>query len=401
MKPLRVLCVCGGFGFPIGTASSQRILLMGKALVENGVLFHVLHVGPSACPSNTDAQGNREGVTWEYLSPTVNRPSGRWVRALFFLWGAVLLPFWLFHLRKDSFAYIYYQGCLLDWWSLLICRVLRIPVAQECCEWWPGTDTPSDNRFTRWMYEKIMFRWSKGALPISQLIEDRICKLSRHGYPQLRVPVLIDVQEVHREVGQLPVTLGTDQVYFFWCGMIDGYMRDPAFIIEAFGLLATAGQRPRLVLSGPYSSRSREALDNVAKKVGVNPDQLILTGFVTDVELNRLATHARGLILPMWEDDRSKTRFPTKLGLYTAAGRPIISCAIGEIPKFLKDNVNALFFPPGDVMALSVRLHQLLIDPELSNKLGGSVQKDVAPQFDYRTHGPRLAAWCQSIEQKI
>jgi glycosyltransferase involved in cell wall biosynthesis len=393
----KVVCICGGFGFPVGTASTNRILLMGKALAAAGVPLHVLHLGPSACYANTEPCGNCDGVSWEYLSPSVKRPAGRWLRLLYFLWGGLLLPLRLFQFRKKAWAYIYYQGCLLGFWALLWCRLLRLPAVQECCEWWPGTGTSADNRFARWIYEKIMFRWSAGALPISQLIEERLCKLSRPGYPQLRVPVLVDAQEVRAEDEQAPSTLGTDQPYFLWCGMVDGYMRDPKLLVAALGCLAAQGQRPRLVLCGPCSASSREELTVAARGAGLDAAQVVIAGFVSDIELNRLATHAAGLLLPMWDDDRSRTRFPTKLGLYAAAGRPIVSCAVGEIAQFLENNVNALFFPPGDARALAERLRRLLTEPELSERLGATVRRNIAPQFDYRTHGPRLATWYRAL----
>ena len=86
----RVVCVCGGFGFPLGSASSARIVMIGKTLRSAGVDFHVLHCGPSPVPVNTQPAGSYEGITFEYTTG-LKRPEDRLVRLLVYIRAVTVL----------------------------------------------------------------------------------------------------------------------------------------------------------------------------------------------------------------------------------------------------------------------------------------------------------------------
>ncbi|MBN2400391.1 MAG: glycosyltransferase family 4 protein [Candidatus Aminicenantes bacterium] len=392
----RIYCVCGGFGFPVGAASTNRILLMGRALLSAGITFHVWHLGPSSFPENKQKSGEHQGISWDYLSPSVKRPENKWLRMFYFLWGCLVLPFVLMRGRRGTCVYLYYQGDAINLWVLVVCRILGIPVAQECCEWWPGT--PNESRFNRWMYRRIMFRWSDGALPISTLIEKRIREVSRKGYSLLRIPILVDAEKVQQETTRSPYSPGTDQPFIFWCGVVDGYFRDPQFLIRALGAARQKHEvQARLVLAGPCSDAAKNELMREAANSGLEPDQVIITGFIPEDELFRLATHAAAALLPLWDDDRSRSRFPTKLGLYVAAGRPIVTSAIGEIVHYLQDKETALFAAPDDEVGWGDAIDALMKDQVLCVRLGARMEVDVLPRFDYQEVGEELKSFYNQI----
>jgi glycosyltransferase involved in cell wall biosynthesis len=251
------------------------------------------------------------------------------------------------------------------------------------------------------MYQNIMFRWSTGALPISKLIEERIKKLARSDYPVLRIPVLVDADEVGRESNQTPTTPGAVHPYLFWCGMVDGYKRDPLYLISVLGEI---GRRyalwPRLILGGPCSDTARKELLVSASEAGLEQGQVIATGFLPEKELFRLSTHATVALLPLWNDDRSATRFPTKLGLYAAAGRPVVASPIGEISHYLRDRETVLFASAGDVSAWADAIATLMNDPDLCARLVDRMQSDVLPLFEYRSVGPILKEWFDELYWK-
>lgn len=396
---LQILCICAGFGFPTGTASAKRVMLMGRACCFAGVPFRVWHIGPSSHTENTQKKGIQNGVSWEYLSPVVQRPRNILLRALCFFWGCVLLPGKLAGYRKNQCVYLYSQGDLVNFWVLLVCRMLHIPVVQECCEWWPGT--PDETLFKRWMYSNIMFRWSKGALPISTLIEKRIKILARANYSILRVPILVDADETRRERYHPPETSGADQPFLFWCGIVDGYKRDPLFLVSVLKVIKYQySLLPRLILGGPCSDSARKELLTAASVAGLDTSQVIPTGFLPEAELFRLATHTIAALLPLWDDDRSKTRFPTKLGLYAAAGCPVVTSPIGEIPCYLQNGETALFAPPGDEGAWADAIVKIMKDRNLASHLAEKIQVDFLPRVEYRSIGPTLKEWFMELQDQ-
>jgi len=62
-----VICVCSGIGFPHGLAASNRILLIGKALIMSGVDFTVFHIGGSPTDSNSLIKGKYERIKFSNI----------------------------------------------------------------------------------------------------------------------------------------------------------------------------------------------------------------------------------------------------------------------------------------------------------------------------------------------
>ncbi len=54
----------------------------------------------------------------------------------------------------------------------------------------------------------------------------------------------------------------------------------------------------------------------------------------------------------------------------SSAGIPVIASRVGGIPEAVRDGINGLLVPPGDVPALGAAVDQLLRDPELARRLG-------------------------------
>lgn len=394
MEPFAVYCVCSGFGFPFGTASTKRIRLMGKCLVTNGIPFHVWHIGPSSFEENKQTSGEYEGLTFEYLSPSICRPVKRFKRAGYYLWGCIMLIFRLFQSRHQSVVYVYSQGDFINFWVLLLCRMMKIPSVQEACEWWPGT--ADGNLINEWMYRKIMFCLSNGAMPISHEIQERISCLSSPDYPLCRVPVLVNTDEndVQIEDGWSRDIL---RPVLLWCGMVDGYKRDVLFLIDSLAeLTSAAGRNSLLRIVGPCSDDCRTELISYARSKNVSPERLDIVGFVSDAQLRGYCSQADALLMPLWEDDRSSTRFPTKLGQYLAAGRPIVTAPVGEIIHFLNSET-AMFYPPGDTTGFTNSLELLLTDPGLGDRLALRATLEVLPKVDISSNALRISEWFGQI----
>ena len=54
----------------------------------------------------------------------------------------------------------------------------------------------------------------------------------------------------------------------------------------------------------------------------------------------------------------------------SSAGVPVIASRVGGIPEAVRDGINGLLVPPGDVAALGAAIARLLRDPDLARRLG-------------------------------
>lgn len=393
---INVYCVCGGFGFPYGTASTKRIALIGRALTSTGATFQVFHVGPSPFAGNSKKRGWYKGMCFHYLGPSVRWPGSFVVRGLCYALGGLELFFRLLACRKDGVVYCYYQGNGMNLWTLLVCRVLKLPAVQEACEWWPGTE--HETIFSKWMYTRVMFRLSRGAMPISKIIEQRIRSVASPSYKICPVPVLVDTEE---NAGYGPGPLDRmQQPVFVWCGMVDGYKRDVLFLIDALALLRSeAGKQSVLMIIGPCSDSMRSVLLAYADAKHVSRERIDIRGYVTDRELWNNCAKAQALLMPMWGDDRSSSRFPTKFGQYLAAQRPVVTCAVGEVRRFLSDDT-AFLYTPGDLESLAHALERCMGDPAQVENIVRRATVSVLPRLDYRSHGPAINLFFKDLLKK-
>jgi glycosyltransferase involved in cell wall biosynthesis len=130
--------------------------------------------------------------------------------------------------------------------------------------------------------------------------------------------------------------------------------------------------------------------DGVRTAHGV-ADAVIMTGFVDDDQLAALYGSAGGLLLPLFDDDRSRTRMPTKLGGYLASGTPVITCDVGDLTLLLSHQHNAFIGPPDDEEVFAENMCAVLHDPVTARKIGAAGRRVCEAESHYEVHSTRLA----------
>jgi glycosyltransferase involved in cell wall biosynthesis len=388
-KPYQVICVCGGYGFPLGNASAARITAIAKTLQLAGLRFLLLHCGPSPDAINTQGAGVYDGVPFEYTTP-VRRPKNPLARWLRYLGGVANLSFRLYRLkavRRQTLVYLYVMDGPLNLYVGILCKLLGIPVVQELCEWLPGE--PTCSRFTLWLYRKPIFALASGALVISKAIEQRVQAITSDFKPGLRIHRLPSIVDSARFSGPAEVQQSRPAVpEFVYCGT---WLGDIYFLIRATALVRQDRFACRLKIVGSCSEQSGPAIRNYAWEQGLSEDDLIMTGCVDDRALEDSYRSATALLLPLWDDDRSRTRLPNKLSEYLASGRPVITCNIGDLTDLLDHGVSALIGRPGSDRDFADQMVSILRDPERAARIGQSGQQVCISSLDYRAHAQSLA----------
>ena len=193
-----------------------------------------------------------------------------------------------------------------------------------------------------------MFSLATGALVISTLIERRVRATAQRLKRRLivqRTPILVDINKFHSSEPALACLKG-DVPQFVWCGGMT-YTNDIHFMIRVLARVRQTGMKSQLAIVGAAREDDRRGVMDYAQAHGV-ADAVIMTGFVDDDQLDALYGSAAGLLLPLFDDDRSRTRMPTKLGGYLASGTPVITCDVGDLTLLLSHQHNAFIGPPGD-----------------------------------------------------
>ena len=387
----KTICICGGDGFPFGSATAVRIGMIGKALQRTGIDFRLLHCGPSPSPLNTSRSGVHEGIPYEYTT-VLRRPGNRFLK--FFVFAAAVAALTVRLLRERlaghrPVIYLYVMHGPLNWYIGKLCRLLGLPLVQEMCEWWPGE--PSCSKFSHWLYRKAIFANATDLLAISHEIENRVRLRAAQVNPSLRIcylPALVDIDKFgalsrpQKSVGDIP--------QFVWCGTVDAWLRDVLFLVRVFAEVRRRGYLCRLVIAGGHSRTCAEQIRSHAVENGLVPEEVVLTGWIDDAELEAIYSSAAALLLPLWNNDRSLTRMPNKLPEYLASARPVISARVGPVTELLKNGVDGCLVSPENESEFADSMVEVLEHPEWASGIGRRGRETCVRQFDYRSHSEEL-----------
>jgi glycosyltransferase involved in cell wall biosynthesis len=200
---------------------------------------------------------------------------------------------------------------------------------------------------------------------------------------------LVDINEFH-PAEPAPARLNEGIPQFVWCGGVAGYAQDVDFMIRALARVIQKGMKCRLTIVGGASENDFQRVKNYARSQGV-AEAVALTGYIDDQQLDALYRSAAGLLLPMFDDDRSRTRMPTKLGGYLASGTPVITCNVGDLAGLLTHEHNAYTGPAGDETAFAENMGSVLRDRATARKIGAAGRRLCEAEIHYEVHSERLA----------
>jgi glycosyltransferase involved in cell wall biosynthesis len=391
-RPLHVVVLGSYLRFPHGMAATNRVRLLARAMVEAGVRVRVLSLQAGERPphvENTQVSGVHQGIAFEYACGTTVRHSSFVVRRLIEARGWTAGALRLARLRRRGqldavclwFTSQRLQPRRLAYLALL--RALRVPVVIELNERpWSLRDDGSEAERRRSPLAGVA-----GVVAISDLLAGWArgeAERLRRRLAVLEVPIVVDVNE--QTPGAYP-SAAPPLVVFAGAPQYDETIR---FIFTAMRRVWQDVPECRLVVSGanPADPAARWLADEARKAAG--EARLEIAGYLSRPDLLALYGRASALLVPLFDDVRSEARFPTKIGEYLAAARPVVTSAVGEIPRFFTDGVDAAVCPPGDALAFGERIAGLLRDPDAAAAMGAAGRELAERRFDYALYGAQL-----------
>ena len=147
----------------------------------------------------------------------------------------------------------------------------------------------------------------------------------------------------------------------------------------------------RLVVTGAAPNDPRADWLREEMRRAEYGDRVDLVGYLSRDELMDLYGRAHALLIPLFDDQQSRARFPTKIGEYLAAARPVVTNSVGEIPLYFTDGVDAIVCPPNDPIAYGRAIADLLSDPARAALIGRRGRRVAETRFHYALHGETLA----------
>jgi glycosyltransferase involved in cell wall biosynthesis len=153
----------------------------------------------------------------------------------------------------------------------------------------------------------------------------------------------------------------------FVVGWVGSFRRFHALELAIDALVDIEDAVLLLVGDGP----ERHRIEQLAQRAGVST---LCTGTVAHADV---VAHlgAMDVALLLAARDEAFHYSPLKLAEYLAAGLPVIAPRVGQIAERLRDGVDAMLVPPGDVPALAGALRTLRDEPELRRRIGTAARE--------------------------
>jgi glycosyltransferase involved in cell wall biosynthesis len=393
-----VLFLVRSFGFPEGMAATNRVRLLGRALIEQGADARVLCTRVSERPGevrSAEPRGVRDGIRYLYTPGTTVRTDSFAVRRYREVRGYVAALGELARLRRQGELDCVYLAAAPEtwlpsvWFLLRRLRRLGVPVVVEFNEL-PGE--------ADWLPDGLAGRLShldgiSGVVAISQwLVDWTRAEAERVGrrVEVLEVPIVVDVGE--QEVTPYPE--GTPHLVY---SASTEYGRAVTFILRVMKQVWARHPSCRLTVTGmkPDTVANLVAAEDLAS--AMEDGRVAGVGYVDRPRLLALYREAAALPIPLFDDLRSRARFPSKIGEYLASARPVVTTSVGEIERYLRHGETAYISPPGDSGAFAANLLDLLARPERAAAVGAAGRRLAQERFQYSVQGARLAGFISAL----
>jgi len=371
-------------------AATSRVKLYCRALAAAGDSVRVMITTVSErSPEilNSEPRGVFDGIPFEYTTGTPVRPGG-FLRRRFLETRGLAVAFGrlaalrLMSGRVVAIAYVGTRQWSPGYLALTVfTRLLRIPVVLDLCEVpWP---LRMDTR--PWQRRLSPLTLTSGAITVSSYLTGwaNAEYASRHSRAiATEVPILVDVSEVHPS----PYPTSTQTAIY---AAYSSYDDSLVFVLDAMRYVWAKEPKCRLVVTGMPPAQVQRHLDDLAFS-SVEAANVVAPGWVSRESLLRLYSEANVCLAPLFDDQISIARFPTKIGEYASAGRPIVTSAVGEVTRYLEDRSTAFVAEPGAAAAFGRKILEALSDPELAAAVGARARARAEELFDYRAHASSL-----------
>ncbi len=164
-------------------------------------------------------------------------------------------------------------------------------------------------------------------------------------------------------------------------------------LLDALSLARTQGADVHLTIVG-YGPL-REALEQQAARLGLNIT-LTFAGAIGQDRIQSFYQNADAFVLSSFSEG-----LPVVLMEAMATGLPVIASRITGIPELVRENIDGLLVPPGNVSALADAICTLARNPELRASCAASARDQVCQHFDSNvTQAPLISLFQSQLVQQ-
>ncbi len=381
-----------GHQYPAGKAATNRIRSYLEVLVQLGHDVNVLIYRSSEISENIQNKfrGKLNGVHYSTSANSVIKKKNPILARITWIYSYINALKILKDENKKKHIDIIIQGSSKSSiipFVYLISRVMGTKYILENSEYpWFILKKKVSNFLYKPLYLYIYYRLFDGFFLMTQSLIEYHKKYCKNTATMLHMPMTVDYDRFNINIEKENLITYVGNKSFFKDGV--------DILIKSFANVSPEYPKWKLMIVG--ETTKDDYIKDYFSELNLS-EKLILTGNVHRDEIPALVCKSKILALSRPNNKQAEGGFPTKLGEYLASGNLVIATSVGEIPNYLKDNVNALLAFPNDIDSFSNRLRDGMQNyAELSEvrKKGRILAKEV---FNARTQGKRLSEFLMSF----
>lgn len=366
---------------PSGQASVNRILSLGKGLVEIGDEVTIL----SASKGKDTELHNINGIQYVNLVNKKSKVPGL-IESLI-----KILIYIKYHKSDINVVWVVSNSPLLIlplWFS---CKLHKIKYIIEKSEF-PFVLMQQGVFAKLWakIYVNTIYKLFDGMIIMTQPLFDYFQNLVRKDCVLVKIPMTVDISrfdnvEENNQYGD----------YAAYCGNMSGNKDGVENLLEAFAYVEPIHPDFKLVMIG--DADTKEEFDFIREKSNsLKLKNVIFAGRVSRDTIPMLLMHAKILCLARPTSLQSTGGFPTKLGEYLATGNPVVVTSVGEIPNYLNIE-NSYIIEPDDNKLFGETINNILMNYDEAVQVGLNGRKVALHNFNYAIQAQRLHVFLINI----
>lgn len=232
---------------------------------------------------------------------------------------------------------------------------------------------------------RTVFKHSKCVVALSNGWKDWLVST----FPGARVEVIHNAVPVPEERGAALHQEDTAPSVLFMGRL--GKRKGAYDLVHAFANLSAQFPRARLVMAGDGDVTGVRSL---AESLGVS-DRIDTPGWVDATGAMRLRSEAAVYALPSYNEG-----LPMSVLEAMASGLPVVTCPVGGIPDAITDAAEGFLVEPGNIVALTRRLSELLDDPARARAMGEAGRQRVQRCFSVEATVDRWLALYSDLQPR-
>lgn len=380
------------YDFPLGGAPQNRLLGICRGLIQEGVKVEVHQYAPSKLdfPLNLLPKQNYKSVpifnhAWRW-SPAKNKMQQSIGLIIgYFLTIVALIKS---HRRcKIDYIFINVEKNLYVLPFFMLSRLFGAKLGRDLNEYPRFVLKPDAYGRIQVKYKMFSnYKWFDVLFIMTGFLKDYYLKLAKKNVKILLLPMTVDMERFQKQAESF-----TKSNYITYCGDLSQSKDGVITLIESFGLLKDKYPDLKLKLIGANKDKGyMEILNQKIDQSGVS-EQVVFTGFVNPENIPDELYKSRLLVLSRPANIQAQGGFPTKLGEYLATGIPVAVTRVGELPLYLKDEVNAFIAEPDNVVSFADAMKRSLKNVALSKSVGYNGRETALKHFSHIEQGKLMA----------